>query len=501
VGIRSVNSITEFSPLLAGRLQDTRNSNASFDSQFNYHYPLSLLALSNASYTTLFEGDLGIGSKRNIVLPYDPPKADRYLDYVRNGSTLVVINSNNSFDGGVGKLMQIRPHNVAEFVSITKKVPDEQGERLFLDVSGFARNITSALDSKINSYYVGKNHSGAFPFTLEKDYGQGKIIYINAHGYFDAIKRSDHKKFLSLGQANLLIGIPPNSNHSNSFHNLPPPRFVGQMNGTGDVRMTSQSWYLPISDEFFAKKILLLNHTGSSAIINQEANVKNLTITGPFTVSINSSSFSYVPYLSQNGYTPVAFIRSPDITFDLAQSTKLQVEYSNFTSSRNNKMVISGSNVTFKDVTSIERPIGYNAIFFMKNPQINVDGETRIQQLYARNPDDPSMWLANGQGFQNQGNLSIKISHVEANPFGQESQEYVTYLDLVQADNYNTNDPQRSAMAFKLPGDVSDYAKENGIQIPIWKAVLSDVNNKVLYTFLVVTAATLYLSWPRLRKI
>ena len=80
-----------------------------------------MLALSNASYDTFVEGDLSAFSKKYVVLPFDPPitgpindtslehpyntnyKYDNslvkyYLEYVKSGGNLLVINPDYDYN-------------------------------------------------------------------------------------------------------------------------------------------------------------------------------------------------------------------------------------------------------------------------------------------------------------------------------------------------------------------------------------------------------------------
>ena len=50
------------------------------------------------------------------------------------------------------------------------------------------------------------------PFVMEKNYGKGKIIFVNVAGFFDAVSREPEKYFSRLGDIPILAGIEPDNN-------------------------------------------------------------------------------------------------------------------------------------------------------------------------------------------------------------------------------------------------------------------------------------------------
>jgi hypothetical protein len=220
-----------------------------------HYYPLSMLALSKIDYNTYIDGDLSAFSKKYVIVPYDPPFLDSdmslptgssrkgeevdnsvYLDYVRNGGNLIVIDSDShgqydrkgKVQGVFSRLLSIIPtgkyarfdglfdttslqntksttskkdlSNIAEDNQIVQAINRNHGR--FVNISGVVeKTLYNRGDNKddsisIKAYYTNTENNNnssktenaiVAPFIIEKKYGNGKITYVNAHGYFHTI--------------------------------------------------------------------------------------------------------------------------------------------------------------------------------------------------------------------------------------------------------------------------------------------------------------------------
>ena len=127
-----------------------------------------MLALSNSSYDTFVDGDLSAFSKKYVVLPFDPHitgpindtslehpyntnyKYDNslvkyYLEYVKSGGNLIIMDSEYNYDS-----LDSRRGLFSKLLSIN---PDD------------------------------------FTSSIEKKYGNGKVIFVNTAEYFDNISK------------------------------------------------------------------------------------------------------------------------------------------------------------------------------------------------------------------------------------------------------------------------------------------------------------------------
>jgi hypothetical protein len=282
VGLFSYNNIAEFKPLKLGEV--FLESDKKEETYYQHYYPLSMLALSKVDYNTFIEGDFSAFSKKYVIVPFDPPITNSklssypsvesassgenldesiYLDYVRSGGNLIVIDSANDSrpddkTGIFSKLLSLSPtSNYAIFNSLSDTTSlrtgksttgnenhNDTGEQKqaaqdfkrgygnMLNISGTvekilysATNYSKDNNTSVKSYYTteNKDHNNnnnntqnaiVAPFVIEKKYGNGTITYVNAHGYFHAISNGP----LSVSNNN---GNPyPSSNRDHYFYTL-----------------------------------------------------------------------------------------------------------------------------------------------------------------------------------------------------------------------------------------------------------------------------------------
>ena len=149
VGIRVFHNRTVFHPILLGHILSLRDHSYLKQNLYNRHfYPLTMLALSNLKYETFLENDLSAFSKKYVILPFDPLShqvndASRYLDYARNGGSLIVIDSDkDNIQGIFAKLLSIRLGNTTHFDGIAS-APSHNSSKIIenrysIPVSGVA---------------------------------------------------------------------------------------------------------------------------------------------------------------------------------------------------------------------------------------------------------------------------------------------------------------------------------------------------------------------------
>ena len=259
VGISTYYSKSEFQPIILGQISQLQEQSYSpyQTLYYKHYYPLSILALSRMKYDSFIDGDTSAFSRKYVILPFDisleqENEASKYLEFVNKGGNLVVMNSDN-FEGVFSKLLPIKLGNLTKFDSIDSSDSNKIGEKKYsLNISGIAKNIE--IDPNINltvkSYYMNKDKSDnsqrVAPFAIEKNYGHGKIIFVNAIGYFDAIRANSlgryntndsdkNQYFATLSKVAPIIGIPEDDLYTekNSTHN-PSLRTTGII---GDIKI------------------------------------------------------------------------------------------------------------------------------------------------------------------------------------------------------------------------------------------------------------------------
>jgi hypothetical protein len=259
IGITANKNIVQFEPLKIGYISDSafESYQKTITREISNHlyYPVSALSLSKLRYETFLDGDLSVFSKKNVVLTSDPKleleegtkkevekyayqfeerilkeKFDMYLDFVRSGGTIIVLNpdgnssnyddnSNKTEQGVFSKLLSLQYGKKVKFSGIFSdkehnSIYEPQYDN-FINISGLATDIefSNSSDIAVKAYYVDLNNNDGLgkkivaPFTIEKKYGAGKIILVNIAGYFDSIIKSNDREYLTLGDVPNMIGF------------------------------------------------------------------------------------------------------------------------------------------------------------------------------------------------------------------------------------------------------------------------------------------------------
>ena len=221
---------------------------------------------------------------------------DRFLKYVWNGGTITVVNTDKEADGWLANsFLSIEYGNrTSEFDSIV----DPAHPKYPLKVSGNVSVIKSiAPDARVKSYYENNNVTVS-PFSMEKNYGKGEIVYVDAAGYFDAVSQSPNQYFSTLADIPRLFGIyndklnpdvvAGNSSFSN-YYNLGNIAFVG------DITINSPPLLLPIHERgendfnkaFKVQDVYIINHSGKES----KAKSSGLGVNNDSNKSVSSQDF------------------------------------------------------------------------------------------------------------------------------------------------------------------------------------------------------------------
>ncbi|HKQ21589.1 MAG TPA: hypothetical protein VJS91_06090, partial [Nitrososphaeraceae archaeon] len=172
VGIFSENNAIEIEPITTGHT-DTSDEDFNRGVTYGKYYPVSSLALSNSTFSTFIEDDFSALSKNFVILPFDPEylsdiKFRTYLDYVRSGGTLIVINSGNS-TGKFANFLSIEntANDTEKFTNLVKG----DDHSTFLNISGVVKSITvnSSSDLKVVASYFDEKTKHSSPFVVERN--------------------------------------------------------------------------------------------------------------------------------------------------------------------------------------------------------------------------------------------------------------------------------------------------------------------------------------------
>jgi len=667
VGIRSSNNIAEIQPMKIGHISPPANhqsstsmeevqqpssyssnssskshpypSLASYIKEKKYerhYYPLSMLALSNANYDTFVEGDLSAFSKKYVVLPYDPPiihpindsslkhpyytdykysnnLVKYYLEYVKNGGNLVVLDSEYDFntinnvgsinsDGVFAQLLSIKTENGSKF-NVNRKATDPSAN---VENSSSASNFASircpSLYANKNSYETStfiKNDNNCIsdldsstsnqvvdPFVIAKSYGKGNIIYLGSAGYFNFGGKSSKNSFSTIGEVVNTLGLHLGSEERRDrdlslFLMQPkdPTRITGDVSITrfvDPIRISSgqttivngTSFSLPdsssnddgssigssynlsassvtvsndsstdSSDDSMSTTLVggspETNHGNSESDITfKKAILKDLKLYGSYEVIVNSDEtrrdISLPQPSSYNDYVEITIPTGFTVTVRLSESRPAYAEFAILTKDQSSYQMIKvhgGKNISSPDshnsgntANSIlirgnmielrglkTEPSGFTSIaLLMKSPDIRIinraDGDMDPQQNIAlsfkkNSPQGDKFDIKNGgKGFTN---ITARISYIDnynqLHGTGIRKQ-FVTYLEeglqVIRDDNSQSANQNNSIANIRLPGSISESAKQAGTEIA-WQKAVSSTNVAVAAFIAIMTAVTI----------
>jgi hypothetical protein len=505
IGLRDYNNIAEYLPVRIGRTWPSPSYAKEQTIQFgphhkyDYYYSLSVLALSNTKYDIFADNDFSAFSKKNIVLTSDPVDAKPYLDYIKNGGTIILLNSNNDFRGEFeNNLLCIKPLNeTAVFDSIANSIGDS------IKVSGISRNIgvNCPNSTSVTSFYMNDGKRVA-PFAVEREYGKGRIIFVNSLAYFESILKYPKQYFMTLGNLSSLIDLKVNkfNKPSATLINIAPiPYFAGNLTMSGQVGINSSSLFLTKNNDMVAERISLLNQTTpfhKSNLSNfNNAHIRDLKIYGAYSVIINSSNLLYTPSPSQYDYIPLTLPYGSNMTINLSNNSRAEMRiadgtiYNNNNNSNSNSdintpiQLLGGSRIELNKINNITAPL------LVKSPEIKVTGKTTFQQVRSHYPDRPARPWTDLWPLQVYGKTIMKLDHVsdDRTNVGQ----LVTYFKWIEV-NANTAQTNNTSLAFK--GEI--------LKIP-WQQVMSSYfNTRITFSLIIMAAVAIYIahSYPKIRR-
>jgi hypothetical protein len=502
VGIRVDHNTAEFEPIKIGHMSQSSGLSIKKEIYYHLYYPLNELALSKAAYDTFVYGDMSALSHKIVMLTLDPASNDtnfrNYLRFVNDGGKLVVLNTKNNFTGGFSNLLNVKAGNYTDFDGIVYGGNDSASHAMA--VSGSARAIDlKSVNATVSSYYINSDKKVA-PFVLKHKYGSagGEIIFVNSAGYFDALFKSP-EQFLSLGRIPAVLDLNV-ANYTREY--LPSnaergSRFVGDLKVSGPTTITTHSLLLPnASSTYTAGNIFISN---DSIILNQDDNknnfknalTENLTLSGAYSAIVESTGVVSLPsWLSQYDYIGMSLPKTVNLTLkilDKSGKAEFLVTTSNNTGKYKVPITIGNKEeIRFQNM-GLQNSSAPNQTFIMKRPGINASGNITVNNLYISGREERDVNLTG---------LNTSLDHLDilvTNYKNASRMQYVTYLKWIQTQRI----PEDEQMAIKIPGDISERAKRQGVMVPWGEVMVS--KNGIILLISAITIPTVVL-W-RLRQI
>lgn len=495
VGINSKNNAVEFEPLQIGKIPwsdkfyDAKN-------RYNYYYALNSLALSGTRYSTFADDDYSLLSKKSIIIPFDPHDwndtlFNYYLNYARSGGTLVVINSDDNFNGRFGKLFSIesKSNQTEEFTRVIR----HDNQQVLLNASGTGKDIEikPSADVNVMASYRNEDYEGIAPFAIEKHFpNSGRIIYINGKDYFDAIYNNPKKYFLSLANFSDLLVL----NHKKSIIpqsvTEPIKRYIGDAKMSGKASINSSSISIinasTNSHNFEVKTTSVLNKYGKLMRHFENASVMNMKLFGQYEVFLNSMGTLTLPSTnSHKDYVGMLIPNESNMTVKLLGNNNSYAEI--VTKNNSSLNIIKVNNESKIDFYNMRFRTPLNSIpLLLKNPEITINGNITFEKnnFYGQP-------ITNYVPLNLSGQVKAKFDFIDdyKAPYRNGTKiQYLTSLQSITIDGKRNQDEGE----LKLPGDISPDIKKRGLDVPL-RNILSSSSNIVLVTAL--TAITLAGIW------
>jgi hypothetical protein len=502
VGIESNYNDVEFEPIKIGSVYDSAQNIYEATKYYNYYYPLSLLALSKTRYNILSYDDLSAFSN-DVILTSDNLKLDnvtlnKYLEYVRTGGKLIAINSDNNFNGSFSHLFAIQS-NDSHREAFTNIAWHKKPQNVSLNVPGLVNRIEmkSYAATNVLASYQNKNNEKIAPFVIEKNFPNGgKIVLINAEGYFNTISNSPRKYFLSLSNISNLLDFPLSNATAYQGTIEPIQGLIGDMVVSGEITLNSSS--LSLLDEashpyvINASRIAIFNGTNDLHSVIDDVLIRELKLLGDYEVIVNFTGKLKLPDLGSNhNYISLLIPTDSNMTVKLspAKHSYSEIAIQNHLSNYSIK-VNNDSKIEFYKIR-VNPPLKFVPIM-LKNPEMKVNGNASIKNIVLGGYITPQGTLETGYPVDLQGKLKAKFDFIDQyNEHYRKAAEikYITYLQSITMDGVNTYQHKEF---LTLPGDISTQAKEEGEDIPLEKVLSSSSNITLLIG---LTTTTLFAIW------
>ncbi|HEY7778124.1 MAG TPA: hypothetical protein VIA09_06255, partial [Nitrososphaeraceae archaeon] len=390
IGLYAENSTVQFESVRLGKMISSQEK---YDIRnYNYYYSLTSLALSNIPYDSYTTDDESIFSNNLIILPFDSKYISdelfhHLLNYTKAGGTLIVINSDDTFEGRFSKLFSIQSIN--NYTEGFTRIASHKEQGIMLNVSGSLKSIElrGSTGSKILASYRNSDNQTVAPFALEKPIAdKGRIIYVNGFGYFGAISTHPQKYFLSLKNLSDILGIEKSTMLSNKTVSEPIKRFVGDVVMNGNISIISPSVSLTSntagSANGYIKNISELDKFGNLKNQLENVSVTDVKIFGNYQQIVKLDDMITLPTGdSHHDYVGIPVAKSFNMSLVPLDGTNNRVEITvdNNNSSINIIRLSNDSKIDFYGIRSASPTLNFVPIL-VKNPEIIVSGNVSFDE-------------------------------------------------------------------------------------------------------------------------
>lgn len=411
VAISCFNDDAEYSPIMVGKINSQNLNTDEIKKNYKFYYPLSTVVLSKSQYDTFMVSDFSALSKKIIILSYDPLDWDNtmfnyYMQYVKEGGTLVIINSDSNFKGRFSTLFSIQNNTNASWINFTS-IEGKGGE--IPNISGTVKNISTyqSANASILASYVDNDSSTAkpvAPFALEKQYPNGgKIILVNAGGYFDAVAKSPSQYYGTLSNVFSILGLHLPKAASTNLTTMSIEPLLGPIDISGNVTLksnsvlqadkfnqTNQSGYVGGQNYNISTQGIKIYEDKKLKSSLNDVFIKALNLKGDYNVTIKSNNVNLPYSTSKHDYFGVLM---PKFNMTIKLSNKPVSSSQLVIQNQKNQTVDTvtlnkGSEIQFENIQGMI-PVDYsdsalkpaNLPILLKSPEVEIKDDVKYKIL------------------------------------------------------------------------------------------------------------------------
>jgi hypothetical protein len=510
VGIVSENNAVEFEPIHAAKISSLENFYEVQNSNERY-YPISTLALSGSKYSTFEEGDYSVLSKKMVIVPFDSPnwndtKFNRYVNYAKEGGTLIVINSDSNVQGKFAQLFLLNQVNntTNRFAGILMN----DTYTPFLNISGITNSleIEPSPGTRVIASYSANETKLKIPFAIEKSFANdGRIIYINAKGYFDAINKEPQKYFTSLSNFSKSLFPYTDAQVNPGIASKRVMRFIGDVDVDGKVSINSSSFSVlnsanasnltnasnasNASPSIEIRELHVLDNQGKIKNQFENLSVTKMVTSGDYEVSIDSlGSMSLPATLSQSDYVHVNLPDKANLTISLLDDKNSHIGLLVENNSSLESMEFSnGSKLVLTNIQS-SSPLG-SVPMIVKNPVFTIEGNIKFEKTnFHGESTNPPLDLSGHAVFR----YDFADNYEEPYRKGIRIQ-YLNYLGSITLDG----DRKQPNQELKFPGDISVDIRNRGLDVPLYNIFITSSNISLMLAIAIGTIVVIWLARRR----
>jgi hypothetical protein len=340
----------------------------------DYYVSSLVVSLMQINYTTISEFDPSLFNYKAIFIPdmnLTGAKTYQYINWVKNGGSLIIINSQGR--GTFGNLLGIRKSD--ENFS-AKLIVDDKGQSIKIPSIDIPILQVSEASTTIIANYTFKNIM-ASPFALLKKHGEGKILYLEMTPILrNLIGSKDFAEIIEWTRNLLQNYVNCTLFNSSAYRRTFYVKNIGEISSQGKVCISTQS----IVSGLESLSRVILDFSDYSQVKNFESFLGDIVIsliepngTIPATVQVNGSIT--ISSMDSNNYVKLKLNGESLFKFDISHDNKVKVTLSNGTS------LIFHNGVLFINIPHTE-----NVELMVRNPIITINGTTTFNSLFASYP-------------------------------------------------------------------------------------------------------------------